>query len=285
MRKMNLIRTFIAVVICCIAGIGLSAAKINSPAAGATASTLPTAKEVVARYDEALGGREAMMRHTSCTMHGAIEIHREKGVFSLPFVFYAGAPFHRTDKVTLPNNAGESLSGFDGENAWSLDPNDGPQIVTGDERESARRDADFYYPINELSWFKSMETVGEADFEGQACYHLHGINNWNKSNDHFYDRQTGLLAGYEFDSAWRGGPGLTHEIFSDYRKVDGVLVSMKQVTKIRSKDGGDWSVVNVVTYKSVTFNDVDSGVFTPPQAVRDLLAKSKTAQKPGPGAI
>jgi hypothetical protein len=89
----------------------------------------------------------------------------------------------------------------------------------------------------------------------------------------------------EFDSAWRGGPGLTHEIFSDYRKVDGVLVSMKQVTKIRSKDGGDWSVVNVVTYKSVTFNDVDSGVFTPPQAVRDLLAKSKTAQKPGPGAI
>ena len=271
--------------ICCIAGISLSAAKINSLAAGATASTLPTAKEVVARYDEALGGHSAMLRHTSCTMRGAIEIHREKGVFSLPFVFYAAAPFHRTDKFTLPNNAGESLSGFDGENAWSLDPNDGPQIVTGDERESVKRDADFYYPINELTWFKSMETVGEADFEGQACYHLHGINNWNRPNDQFYDRQTGLLAGYEFDSSWRGGSGLTHEIFSDYRKVDGVLVSMKQVTKIRSKDGGDWSVVNVLTYTSVTFNDVNPEVFTPPRAVRDLLAKSKTAQKPGPGTI
>ncbi len=278
MRKADLLPKFLTAAVCCIAGIGLASGKINSPGAGVTASTLPTAKEIVAIYDEALGGHAAMLRHTSSTMRGTLEIHREKGVFSLPFVFYAGAPFHRTDKVTLPNTAGESLSGFDGENAWSLDPNDGPQIVTGDERESAKRDADFYYPINELSWFKSMETVGEADFEGQACYHLHGINNWDKSNDHFYDRQTGLLAGYEFDSAWRGGPGLTHEIFSDYHKVDGVLVSMKQTTKIRAKDGGDWTVVNVLTYSSVTFNDVNPEVFTPPQAVRDLLAKSKTAQ-------
>jgi len=94
-----------------------------------------------------------------------------------------------------------------------------------------------------------------------------------------------LLAGYEFDSSWRGGSGLTHEIFSDYRKVDGVLVSMKQVTKIRAKDSGDWTVVNVVTYTSVTFNDVNPEVFTPPQAIRDLLAKNKGGQKTGSGTI
>ena len=286
MRRVNPLRKFLPVAICFISGIGLTAWKISpAPGGGAAASNLPTAKEIVARYDEALGGHEAMLRHTSCTMRGTLEIHRENGTVNLPFVFYTGAPYHRTDKFTLPNNGGESFSGFDGENAWSLGPQDGPQIVTGDERESIKRDADFYYPINELSWFKTMETIGVEDFEGQSCYHLHGINNWNKSNDQFYDRQTGLLAGYEFDSQWRGGAGLTHDIFSDYRKVDGVMVSMKQMTKIRAKNSGEWSVQNVLTYTSVTFNDVDPGIFTPPQAVRDLLAKNKTGQKAGAGSI
>jgi len=179
------------------------------------------------------------------------------------------------EKVSLPDNKGEVLNGFDGELAWSFDPRSGPAITTGDERESVKRDADFYYPLDELTWFKSMETVGVEDYEGQHCYHLHGINNWGKTNDHFYDQKTGLLVGYEFDSSWRGGAGLTHEIFSDYQKIDGVLVPMKQVVKVKSKSGDDWTVLQVMTYSSVTFNDVDRGVFTPPVSVRDLVSKGK----------
>jgi hypothetical protein len=135
-----------------------------------------------------------------------------------------------------------------------------------------KRDADFYYSLNELSWFKSMETVGIEDFEGRPCYHLHGVNNWNKKNDHFYDRETSLLAGYEFDSEL----GPTHEIFSDYKKVDGVLVPTKQTVKFKSKSG-EWTVQQTLNFESVSFNDVDPAVFTPPQSVRDLLTKSKAA--------
>jgi hypothetical protein len=32
-----------------------------------------------------------------------------------------------------------------------------------------------------------------------------------------------------------------------------------------------------LNFESVTFNDVDPAVFTPPQSVRDLLAKDKPA--------
>jgi hypothetical protein len=240
-----------------------------------TGGTLPSAREIVANYDEALGGEVALRRHTSSTMKGTNEIHAPSKVVTLPFVFYASAPYLRLEKVSLPDNKGEVSNGFDGELAWSYDPRSGPAIVIGDERESVKRDADFYYPLDELTWFKSMETIGLEDYEGQRCYHLHGINNWGKSNDHFYDQKTGLLAGYEFDSEWRGGPGLTHEIFSDYRKVDGVLVPMKQVVKIKPKSGGDWTVLQVTTYSSVTFNEVDRAVFTPPQSVRDLVLKGK----------
>ena len=240
-----------------------------------TGGTLPSAKEILVKYDEALGGEAALRRHTSSTTKGTIEVHRPNKVVTLPFVFYASAPYLRLEKVSLPDNKGEVLNGFDGELAWSFDPRSGPAITTGDERESVKRDADFYYPLDELTWFKSMETVGVEDYEGQHCYHLHGINNWGKTNDHFYDQKTGLLVGYQFDSSWRGGAGLTHEIFSDYQKIDGVLVPMKQVVKVKSKSGDDWTVLQVMTYSSVTFNDVDRGVFTPPVSVRDLVSKGK----------
>lgn len=247
---------------CCAVGLGVAAAD----------SALPSAKEIVERYDKALGGRDAILRHTSSTMRGTTDVQTATGIATLSFVFYDAAPYRRLERVTLPGGAGDVLNGFDGETAWSFDPRSGPAVYSGDDRESTKRDADFYYPLNELSWFKSMETVGIEKFEGRPCYRLHGINNWNKKNDHLYDRETSLLAGYDFDSEL----GPTHEIFSDYEKVDGVLVPMKQTVKVKSKSG-DWAVQQTLNFESVTFNDVDPAVFTPPQSVRDLLTKEKPA--------
>jgi len=202
---------------------------------------------------------------------GTIEIQGA----TLPFTYYAGAPYLRLEKVSLPDNQGDNLNGFDSELAWGFDPRSGAQISTGDEREYAKRDADFYYALDELRWFKSMDTVGIEEFEGRRCYRLPGINNWNKPNDHFYDVETGLLARYEFESDAGGAPTPTHEIFADYRSVDGVLVPMKQVVKMKPKGASDWTVFLTLTYTSVTFNDVHPAVFTPPQAVRDLAARPK----------
>lgn len=144
-------------------------------------NSLPSAKEIVERYAEALGGRNALRRHSSSTMRGTLEVQKTTGVVKLPFVYLASAPYRRLERVSLPGGAGDLLNGFDGETAWSFDPRSGPgagsRIYIGDERESMKRDADFYYPLNELSWFKSMDTVGIEDFEGRSCYRLHGINN------------------------------------------------------------------------------------------------------------
>jgi hypothetical protein len=189
--------------------------------------------------------------------------------------YYAGAPYLRVERTVLPNNQGELKTGFDGDLAWALDPRSGPQIDTGDDRESDKRDADFYYPLDELSWFKSMETVGVEEFEGRRCYRLNGINNWGLVNNHLYDVETGLFTAYEFESNAGGAPALTHLVFSDYRPVDGVLFPMRQTVKIKPKGASDWTVFLTQTYTSVTFNDVDPTVFAPPQAVRDFVAKGK----------
>jgi len=248
--------------------IAIAALTFSPVLAMASDPALPTARQVVERYDQALGGRDAIMRHTSSTMKGMLEIPQGPQPQHLPFVFLAHAPFQRVEKTSLPNGAGDVLNAFDGENAWSFDPRSGAQVYDGDEKQSMKRDADFYYAINELSWFKSMETVGAVDFEGKPCFHLHGVNNWGKSNDHFYDRETGLLDGYEFASEL----GLTHEIFSDYKKIDGVMVPTRQTVKVQIKTG-EWVVAETLIFESVTFNDVDPAVFIPLDAVKALLKK------------
>jgi len=232
-------------------------------------SALPTAKQIIERYGQALGGRDAILQHKSSTTRGTFKIERLNLVADV--VIYA-KPNKRLEKTTFPGG-GVMLSGFDGEIAWENHPMLGPKIIQGDERESVRRDADFYYALDELAWFRSMETVGVEEFESQPCYHLKGINNWGKENEHFYDKATGLLAGYCFNSEWRGGPSVTIEVFDDYKKFDGVLVPTRTATK--SPAGTD-----VVMISSVTFNDVDDSVFALPDKVRALAREVEGKKAP-----
>lgn len=230
---------------------------------------LPSAELIVAQYDDALGGRAAILRHTSRTTHGVMELHKDGSVTKVHLVYLSQAPFERLEKISLPHG-GTLLTGFDGTNAWNFDPRRDPderaRLYSGDDAQSSKRSADFYYPLHELSWFKSAKIDATGIFEGRPCYRLHGINKWGKTNDHFYDRETHLLDGFEFASPL----GPTHMIISDYRKIDGVLIPMKQTVKIMSPDG-TWNLLYVLTFTSVTFNDVDPSVFTPPKSVRDLI--------------
>jgi len=248
------------------------------PSPGATSAPLPSPTAIVARYDEALGGVAALRRHTSITVRGELEVRRPKGVVVVAFIRYGKAPFLRLERYTLPGGGGEDLRGFDGEHAWHLSPQGAPELLEGDEVLSAKRDADFYYPVTLLSWFRSMETVGIEELDGRACYHLRGINLWGRQNDHFYDRETGLLAAYEFDSTWRGGPGLEREIFTGYRRIGDVLVSTEQSFEARSKaQTGTWEPEQRLTSRTITFDDVEPASLEPPAAVRDLIARREQA--------
>jgi len=251
-----------------VAVFGAASVPSSSPAK----SDLPKPDQIVARYVEALGGQQALMRHTSCTMKGTLVLYRHADSISLSFVYFAKAPYLRVERMTLPNGGGDLLNGFDGETAWSFNPGSGGAIYSGDKQQSMKSDADFYYPLNELSWFTTISTVGLEDFAGRTCYHLHGITTWNQSKDLFYERETGLLAGYEFESPI----GVTREIFTDYKVSDGVRFAMKQTT--RSKSGTGWNDHRILNYESITFNDVDSQSLLPPPAVRYLLKNAATSR-------
>jgi hypothetical protein len=227
---------------------------------------LPTTQQVMDHYIHAMGGHDAIFKHKSMTVHGTIQPSEKQPTFDVVAYFKDGKMLY---DIALANGT-HFQQGFDGKIAWQLDPKDGPQLAKGDVIKSVQRDADMYYPARILDYFNSFDVVEITSFEGHSCYHLKGTNKWGIVNEHFYDTTTGLLIGYRFNSAWRGGAGEEIEVFSDYKDFGGWLMPTRDINK--TPDG-----TQVQTRTSVSFDDVDDSVFTLPGAVKTLLEKKAGA--------
>lgn len=253
-------------------GISFTFALISFVLAVATTAQngekLPTAEEVLARYVEVTGGSAALLRYKSMTIRGRFTVPSRK--IEREGVFYNkdGKAFQQ---VFLPDGK-KNTSGYDGHTAWNLGPDGKVEIAKPEVARSAARDADMYYHLHVMKYFKSMEVVDVKQFNGRTCYHLKGVNNWGMKNEQFYDKENGLLVGYAFNTAWRGGDGDATETFEDYKDFGGV----RMATKNTHTEGGDTSIFTIL---SVTYDDVSDSMFALPEAVKAALAAQKTSGK------
>lgn len=236
------------------------------------AQALPTVQKVMERYVRALGGRDAIFRHKSMVVQEKVEI-AEKNVSLERVVTFKGRK--QREEITLPDGS-RYQSGFDGMVAWEINPKSGAALIQGKEAQSKVRDADMYYPARILDYFRSMQVIDIAEFEGHTCYHLQGTTKWGIVNEHFYDTTSGLLVGYRFNSAWRGGPGAEREVFSEYKDFGGWLMP----ARIEHKEPAR-TVVEVV--HCVTFDDLADSVFALPDAVKALLRKKQSGGRKSGG--
>lgn len=221
---------------------------------------LPTVQQVTDRYVKALGGHDAIFKHKSMTIREKLNVQ----TVSLDRVVYY-KDGKMLEDLTLPDG-GRYQSGYDGKVAWEMSTSGGAALIQGDEAKSKIRDADMYYPARIQDYFSSMQVVDVADFEGHTCYHLKGTNKWGKINEHFYDTTTGLLVGYRFNSAWRGGGGDESVVFTDYKDFGGWLMP----TRIDHKEPKR-TLTEVVS--SATFDDLPDTTFNLPDSVKALVGK------------
>ena len=231
------------------------------------APKLPTASQVLDRYVAVTGGRDALLRHKSITVHARFQAPAQK--LDIETVSYSLGT-KSLQKALLPGGQ-VYASGYDGQVAWDMDPTGKVVIHHGDEVKTIARDADMYYHLHVLDYFKKLDVVGVQEFAGHLCYALKGVNNWNQPNEQFYDKDSGLLIGYFFNTKWRGGPGDTTATFEDYQDFGGVVMPAKTT-------GRDATGVSISLITSVTYDDVDDSVLVLPDAVKKAVAQEKGAQ-------
>jgi hypothetical protein len=222
------------------------------------AAQLTTAAQVLDRYKQALGGERAIANVQSMTVRGEVESNATPG--KATFVYYA-KPFRTLFKLTRQDGT-QITAGFDGKVSWTM-TSKGAALDKGTPVDAIRRDADLQYALHQPDYFTKLEFAGISEFEGHRCYWLHGTTNWGKDNNQFYDVDTGLLAGYRFQSD-DSSKTLTFAIFDEYRRFGGPLIATRNTTRAGKNS-------RTFTYKSVSYEPVADSIFDLPPAVKALV--------------
>lgn len=231
--------------------------------ARASAQALPDGKELIAKHQAAMGGREAMDKHTSLHM---------TGTFSMPAMgidgamhMYRAKPSFFLQQITL-GSFGEMTSGFDGTTAWSINPMAGASVMTGEQGAQMKQQADFFSDYPDLSKYSAIETVSAEDFEGRKCYKVKLVRADDKSEAfQYFDAETGLAAGMTrtMDNPQMGKIEIT-VVMSDYKDQGGVKLPGKITQRTPQGDV-------VLTFTSVDWDKVDMKIFDLPDAVKSMV--------------
>lgn len=228
-----------------------------------SAQALPDGKALIAKHIAAVGGREALDKHTSMHQTGSFSL-AAMGIEG-PLHIYRAKPSLYLQQITL-GQFGEMSSGFDGTTAWTVNPMQGPSVLSGDMAAQTKQQADFFADFPDVAKYKTVETLGLEDFEGRKCYKVKLVKaDDNSEANQFFDAETGLAAGMtrSIENPQMGKIDVT-VVMSDYKDQGGLKMPSKVTQKTPQGDV-------VLTFTSVEWDKVDAKLFTLPDAVKALV--------------
>src|SRR5256712_1518861 len=182
----------------------------------------PTADDILNRYIQVLGGAERLAALTSFVGKGSYEgFDTYHG--KVPLEVYAKAIGQRTVIVHTQN--GDSVTTFDGRNAWIVGP-DKPvsvlQLAPGGDLDGIKLDFDLAFPgglkQTLTDWRTGFPTTSINERSVQVVQAMAGGSRVKL----FFDKETGLLTRVVRYSKTIVGPVPTQIDYSDYREVAGV---------------------------------------------------------------
>jgi len=225
------------------------------------AQELPTADAVIARYVEAIGGREAHLAPTSLRQLGRVSIV-ELGMEGTVEMLTSSSNQFRL-AISIPG-LGEILSGYDGETGWSTNPLIGATIMQGDELAVARDNANWRAMLRDPDLIPVRETVEAATYEGQSCWKVR--LQWASGRESFdcYSETTGLLLATEETQVSPMGALPVTMLYGDYREVQGMMLPGRM-----TQSGAGQTLL--ITVDSIEVDAVEASAFDPPAAVQALV--------------
>jgi photosynthetic reaction center cytochrome c subunit len=183
-----------------------------------TKVALPTVDQILAKYVEGLGGREAIQKITSRVITGTQYIPTGPGG-GVP----VPATIERDQKtpnlvVSVYHTATFTISeGFDGTKAWAQNPQGRVTEPAAIDQERAKRDADFYLPLNLKQQYTTMTVTGVERVNDRDTYVLVGNPRGDLPERLYFDTQTGLLLRKATALATPAGNSPSQIDYADYR--------------------------------------------------------------------
>jgi hypothetical protein len=184
----------------------------------APAKPTETVDQVVAKYVQALGGRQALENVKSRIMAGTIT---SRDLQSFPVtVQEKSTGEYRIEIASQPN---ATIRAFNGKTGWTVGGfNNQVRDLAGFQLQQALRLADLALALRINERYDGLSVSRYADVDGKAAIVLTGRPQADVTEQLFFDRESGLLL--RRSVATRTGLGeLPEQVdYSDYREVNGV---------------------------------------------------------------
>lgn len=202
----------------------LSCARRSSTGAGPSASPSPgdqaAIDQILQRYEQALGGRQAI---------DSVKSYRMKGVFQIGGLKGTIEGWHKDPEKALTivefTGKGTLKKGFDGQTRWVQTPAGTVSDSSPQEIAELERDSEVYSAGNIRSLFDSLKLENKARLNGRDMYVIEGKPARGPAEKLFFDVENGLLVRWDMARKQAGRGTLFVKVhLNDYRDVDGLKV-------------------------------------------------------------
>ena len=227
---------------------------------GAGAQDLPDAAQIVDRYVEALGGHDLLVSRQNS---------RSTGSFSMPAAGLSGTMDVRSMVGRVLQRFeiegyGTSMTGYDGEVGWSVDPNLGPRLLEGKELDALKESASIDASLRSADAYPVRETVELAEMNGQACHKVRFVSAAGRESFDCFSTESGLKVATITTQETPMGAIEVLTLIGDYRDFDGINMPTRMTQQI-------YGAEQIITVETVEYGVVTEEDFTPPPAIQTLI--------------
>ena len=240
----------------------------KTPAQKATEKA-PTPQDLIDRNIRVMGGKDAWMNIKNITMKGQFTV--PGAGMGGPILLRQKAPNLQLTTINI-NGIGEIKEGFDGTNAWDLNPMTGPTLKKGVALEQAARSAKFSSMLNPLEDLTDPRTTGTVEFGGKPCWEL-VANGPGGEVKMYFAKSDGSMS------------GMTMTADSPMGKIN-VITEMKGLKKFGDVSmSSEMSIsmmgqAQTIKISDVSFEPIDESVFAlPPQIAAMVKARDEAKKK------
>lgn len=236
---------------------------VAAPLAAQAPAGLPPAKDLIAKFVTATNAGPVMAKHQSVRTKGRFEM-AAAGV-SGDLEISEARPNKSSMRISIPG-MGQIEQGFDGTTAWSINPMQGPRLLTGRELDAVREESGFGASSRQGPNVASAETVEKAEMNGESCYKVKIT--WKSGRETFdcYSVASGLLVATIGKQESPMGTVEVTNLISDYKDFGG----QKIATRLTQQVMGNEQVLNIST---VEYDAADPAAFEMPAAIKALAEK------------
>lgn len=224
---------------------------------------MPSGESLLQRYIDRSGGAEAYARAKNMAMSGTVEMPAQN-ITGTVAIFEEGEKSYTAMDFA---GIGKIEEGFDGAIAWQNSAVQGPRILEGEEKVSAKRAATLSLITSWHEVYSDARTVGPEDVDGKPTWKVEMTPKEGKPETFYFDRDSGLLVRISAIFSTPLGDISTESTMSDFRSIDGILTPFTMTEKAMSQN-------IVMKFKNIAYNvALPKGRFDLPDPVKALAEK------------